>query len=111
MGLNRDIYLNIVRFLDSSTVRIVWANTFLFFIFYDSTSELVKNHMSEWNTFTLWFIDWRVLLLFIDIIILDGFLPLSRLIIFNPEGNFKFEGKNIIFESEYLFKKSLILKK
>jgi hypothetical protein len=28
----------------------------------------------------------------------DGFLPLFRLIIPNPYGNFKLEGRNIIFE-------------
>jgi hypothetical protein len=39
----------------------------------------------------------------------DFSLPLSRLIIPNPHGKFKLEGKNIIFEGGYN-KRSLILK-
>jgi hypothetical protein len=45
-----------------------------------------------------------ILLLFF----LDGSLPLSKLTIPNPHGEFKLEGRNIIFENGYL--RSLILK-
>jgi hypothetical protein len=41
---------------------------FVFFnflsVFFCSTLALVKNHSHEWNTFTSWFIEWKVLLLF-----------------------------------------------
>jgi hypothetical protein len=30
LGLNRDVYLNIVKFLDSSILRKVWVNVFFF---------------------------------------------------------------------------------
>jgi hypothetical protein len=39
----------------------------------------------------------------------DYFLPLSRLIIPNPDGNFKLEGRNIKFEGKY-YTRSVILK-
>jgi hypothetical protein len=35
--------------------------------FFGSTLALVKNHFHEWNTFTSWSIDWKVLLLFVVI--------------------------------------------
>jgi hypothetical protein len=56
---------------------------------------LVKSVMNEWNTSTLWYIDWRVLLLFIVVIFSDGFIPLSRLIIPNPHGMFKLEKRKM----------------
>jgi hypothetical protein len=31
LGLDRDCYLNIVKFLDSSILRRVWVNVFVFF--------------------------------------------------------------------------------
>jgi hypothetical protein len=49
LGLERDVYLSIVKFLDSSLVRKVWINTFILFNFSflcDSTLELVKNHLN-----------------------------------------------------------------
>jgi hypothetical protein len=35
----------------------------IFISVFCSTLALVKNHTHEWNTFTSWFIDWKVLLL------------------------------------------------
>jgi hypothetical protein len=97
--LGRDVYLSLVKFLNSSTVREVWLNIFLYIsISFLSTLELVKDHLNEWNTSILWYIDWRVLLFFIVVIFLDGFLPLSRLIIPNPHGMFKLEKRNMIFQ-------------
>jgi hypothetical protein len=66
LGLERDVYLSIVKFLDSSVLRKVWSKYYFFFlificVFY-STLALVKNHTHEWNTFTSWYIDWKVLL-------------------------------------------------
>jgi hypothetical protein len=40
----------------------------------------------------------------------DYFLPLSRLIIHNPHGRFKLEGRKSIFEGGYNNQRSLILK-
>jgi hypothetical protein len=40
----------------------------------------------------------------------DYSLPLSRLIIHNPHGKFKLEGRNIIFEGGWDNPRSLILK-
>jgi hypothetical protein len=40
----------------------------------------------------------------------DCSLPLSRLIISNPHGRFKLEGRDIIFECDWDNKRSLILK-
>jgi hypothetical protein len=48
-------------------------------------------------------------LVFIVIIILDTSLPLSRLIIPNPYGKFKLEGRNVIFEGGG-YERSVILK-
>jgi hypothetical protein len=31
LGLNRDVYLSVVKFLDSSILRKVWTNIFLLF--------------------------------------------------------------------------------
>jgi hypothetical protein len=50
LGLNRDVYLSLVKFLDSSILRNVLLNTFVLFIFLfscDSTLELVKNHLNK----------------------------------------------------------------
>jgi hypothetical protein len=48
LGLDRDIYLSIVKFLDSSTVRKVSKYfVFLFYYFFLSTLGLVKNVMNE----------------------------------------------------------------
>jgi hypothetical protein len=73
LGLDRDCYLSIIKFLDSSILRKVWVNLKFFFLIsiwvFCSTLALVKNHTHEWNTFTLWSIDWKVLLLFIAIIL------------------------------------------
>jgi hypothetical protein len=81
------------------------------YLFCDSTLGLAKNVMNEWNTSTLWYIDWRVLLLFIVIIFSDGFLPLSRLIIPNPHGMFKLEKRKMIFQGNNgRYTRSLILK-
>jgi hypothetical protein len=41
---------------------------FYYFVNFLSTLELVKSVINEWNTSILWFIDWRVLLLFIVVI-------------------------------------------
>jgi hypothetical protein len=59
LRLDRDAYLSIVKFLDSSTVRKVWLDIFVLFNFYfsDSTLGLVKNHLNEWNTSILFFTD------------------------------------------------------
>jgi hypothetical protein len=65
LGLERDVYLSIVKFLDSSLLRKVWVNTFFFKFFlcvFCSTLTYIKNHTHEWNTFNSWFIDWKVLL-------------------------------------------------
>jgi hypothetical protein len=51
--LDRDIYLSIVKFLDSSTVRKVSKYFILFCYFFLSTLGLVKNVMNERNTSTL----------------------------------------------------------
>jgi hypothetical protein len=49
-------------------------NFYDFFIYvFCSTLALVKNHTHEWNTLTLSFIDWRVLLLSIVIILFRWF--------------------------------------
>jgi hypothetical protein len=40
----------------------------------------------------------------------DNSLPLSKLIIPNPQGKFKLEGRNIIFECGYTDTSSVILK-
>jgi hypothetical protein len=34
LGLERDVYLSIVKFLDSSILRKVWVNIFFFLFFY-----------------------------------------------------------------------------
>jgi hypothetical protein len=51
LGLDRDVYLSIVKFLNSSIVRRVCLNIFILFIFLyfccDSTLALVKNHTHE----------------------------------------------------------------
>jgi hypothetical protein len=50
LGLDRDIYLSIVKFLDSSTVRKVnkyFIFLFILLILFLSTLELVKNHLNE----------------------------------------------------------------
>jgi hypothetical protein len=50
LGLDRDVYLSIVKFLDSSIVRKVCLNIFVLFNLHfscDSTLELVKNHLNE----------------------------------------------------------------
>jgi hypothetical protein len=74
LGLDRDCYLSIVKFLDSSILRKVWVIFFLFFLFFIfffcSILALVKNHTHEWNTFTLLLIDWKVLLFVFVIFIL-----------------------------------------
>jgi hypothetical protein len=48
LGLERDIYLSVVKFLDSSILRKVYVNIFLIFnflfVFLCSTLALVKNH-------------------------------------------------------------------
>jgi hypothetical protein len=65
LGLERDVYLSIVKFLDSSILRKVWVNVFFCLIFicvFYSILALVKNHIHKWNTFISWFIDWKVLL-------------------------------------------------
>jgi hypothetical protein len=63
LRLEWDMYLSIVKF------NIKKSKYFLFFIcVFCSTLALVKNHTNEWNTFTSWFIDWKVLLLFIVVI-------------------------------------------
>jgi hypothetical protein len=72
LGLERDIYLSIVKFLDSSILRKVWIKIFFFkfsICVFCSTLALVKNHTHEWDTFISWFIDWKVLLLFIVFIL------------------------------------------
>jgi hypothetical protein len=72
VGLDQDVYLSIVKFLNSFIVRKIWLNIFILFIFLyfccDSTLVLVKNHMNKWNTFTSWFIDWKVLLFIVVIL-------------------------------------------
>jgi hypothetical protein len=67
LGLERDVHLSIVKFLDPSILRKVWVNIFflIFICVSCSTLALVKNHTHEWNTFTSLFIDWKVLLLFV----------------------------------------------
>jgi hypothetical protein len=69
LGLERDIYLSIVKFLDSSILWKVWANIFFFFFIFCfcfcSTLPLVKNLTNERNTFTLWFIDWKEVLFYV----------------------------------------------
>jgi hypothetical protein len=60
LGLDRDVYLSIVKFTRLLTIRKVWLNIFILFnflFFYDSTLELAKNHLNEWNTSILLFID------------------------------------------------------
>jgi hypothetical protein len=58
LGLDRDCYLNIVKFLDSTFVRKVWVSSSVWFLFLcDSTLELVKILLNEWNTSTLSFTD------------------------------------------------------
>jgi hypothetical protein len=56
LGLDRDIYLSIVKFLDSSIVRKVskyFIFLFILLILFLSTLGLVKNVINEWNTSTL----------------------------------------------------------
>jgi hypothetical protein len=56
--------LSIVKCTDSPILRKVWVIFFFFQVFiyaFCSTLALVKNHTHEWNTFTSWFIDWKVL--------------------------------------------------
>jgi hypothetical protein len=60
LGLDRDCYLIIVEYLNSSIVRKVSLNTFVLFSFYfscDSILELVKNRLNELNTSIFFFID------------------------------------------------------
>jgi hypothetical protein len=52
LGLDRDSYLSIVKFLDSSLLRKVCVNIFFFICVFCSNLVLVKNHIHEWNTFT-----------------------------------------------------------
>jgi hypothetical protein len=69
LGLDRDVNLSIVKFLDSSILKSM-NKYFLFLIFicvFCSILALVKNYIYEWNTFFS-----------------EGFLPLSRLTIPNP---------------------------
>jgi hypothetical protein len=47
LGLDRDCYLSIVRFLDSSIVRKVSFVLFNLYFSFDSILELVKNHLNE----------------------------------------------------------------
>jgi hypothetical protein len=49
LGLNRDVYLSIVKFLDSLTVRKVFVDILFFALlfFFLSILELVKNHMNK----------------------------------------------------------------
>jgi MFS family permease len=42
----------------------------------------VKNHIHEWNTFTSWFIDWKVYLLFVVVIFVYLFLILFFLFVY-----------------------------
>jgi hypothetical protein len=46
LGLDRDAYLSIVKFLNSSIVRRVWLNTFILFIFY---IFVVIVHWNKWR--------------------------------------------------------------
>jgi hypothetical protein len=60
LSLDRDTYLSLVKFLNSSTLRKVWLSIFALFKFSfscDSILELVKNHLNEQNTSILLFID------------------------------------------------------
>jgi hypothetical protein len=61
LGLHRDVFLNVIKLLDSSILRNVWVNINFFFNFYTyvlySILALVKNHTHEWNIFISWFID------------------------------------------------------
>jgi hypothetical protein len=70
LGLDRDCYLSIVKFLDSSILRKSMSKYFLFFNFLFVFFVVHWHHTHEWNTFTSWFIDWKVLLIFITIIII-----------------------------------------
>jgi hypothetical protein len=47
LGLERDVYLSLVKFLDSSIVKKVCFVLFNFHSLYDSTLELVKNVLNE----------------------------------------------------------------
>jgi hypothetical protein len=48
LGLERDVYLSIVKFLDSSILRKVLVNIFSFFVcVFFSTLALVKNYTHE----------------------------------------------------------------
>jgi hypothetical protein len=60
LGLDRDVYLSLVEFLDSSIVRKVLINILLYLFIYftcNSTLGLMKNHMNKENTSTSRFSD------------------------------------------------------
>jgi hypothetical protein len=112
LGLDRDCYLSIIKFLNSSILRKVRINIFFYlnFLKYISISEESYSRMKH-----IHFVIYRLKSINIIIICLllffsDSSLPLSRLIFPNTHGKFKLERRNIIFECGSR-KRSLVLKK
>jgi hypothetical protein len=80
LGLEWDVYLSVIKFLDSLILRKVWVNVFCFFLIFIcvfcSILALVKNHTHEWNTFTWWFIDWKKKFFFFFFFFINSFFLL-----------------------------------
>jgi hypothetical protein len=55
LGLDRDVYLSILKFLDSTVKHFIYL--FILLILFLSTLGLVKNVINEWNISTLLFTD------------------------------------------------------
>jgi hypothetical protein len=122
LGLERDVYLSIVKFLNSSILRNVWVNFFCVFFFliwiFCSILVLVKNHTHEWNTFTSWFIDWKVLLLVIVVIFIYLFTNLfyftvcifSEIEFIKLLDDVKIKGKTITFTKDCKYRTVFINK-
>jgi hypothetical protein len=84
--------LSIVKFLDSSRGVGVFC----------STLALVKNHIHEWNTFTSWSTDWKVLLYLLFCLLTRFFIICIYLEIefITPLNDVKIQRKTITFTKD-----------
>jgi hypothetical protein len=87
---------------------------FLLFVVY---LALVKNHIHEWNKFTSWFIDWKILFLFIVVIFIIYLLThffiicvYSKIEFIKPLDDVKIQQKTITFTKDYEYRTIFINK-
>jgi hypothetical protein len=70
----------------------------------------MKNHTHEWNTFISWFIDWKVLLLFIKSFFFIACIYLEIEFIKPSDDGVKIQQKTITFTKNYTYRTVFINK-